>query len=91
VRPDRKGNAPDLKSWADCGARAQAAAPADRRRARGLHDGAAGAGLLRQHPQRAEIEAAYNKLKELMPNVKVFNAESPKDAYLSGEVRLGMI
>jgi spermidine/putrescine transport system substrate-binding protein len=39
----------------------------------------------------AEIEAAYNKLKELMPNVKVFNAESPKDAYLSGEVRVGMI
>jgi len=39
----------------------------------------------------AEIEAAYQKLTELMPNVKVFNAESPKDIYLAGEVDAGMI
>ncbi|HMX52596.1 extracellular solute-binding protein [Plasticicumulans sp.] len=38
-----------------------------------------------------EIRAAYEKLLELRPNVKVFNAESPKSVLLSGEVRIGQI
>ncbi len=37
-----------------------------------------------------EIEAAYNKLKELMPNVKMFYSESQKQVYLNEEVSLGM-
>jgi len=37
-----------------------------------------------------QIEAAYEKLKTLMPNVKVFNSESPKQVYLSKEVVAGM-
>lgn len=36
------------------------------------------------------IEEAYNKLKTLLPNVKVFNSESPKQVYLSKEVVAGM-
>jgi len=37
-----------------------------------------------------EITAAYEKLKLLMPNVRVFNSESPKQVYMSGEVVAGM-
>ena len=37
-----------------------------------------------------EITAAYEKLKLLMPNVRVFNSESPKQIYMSGEVVAGM-
>ena len=37
-----------------------------------------------------QIEAAYEKLKTLMPNVKLFNSESPKQVYLSKEVVAGM-
>lgn len=37
-----------------------------------------------------EIRAAYEKLTQILPNVRVFNAESPKALYLSGEVTLGM-
>ncbi len=37
-----------------------------------------------------EIEAAYVKLQELMPNVKMFYSESQKQVYLSEEVALGM-
>ncbi len=37
-----------------------------------------------------EIRAAYEKLTQLMPNVRVFNAESPKDLFLAEEVILGM-
>lgn len=36
------------------------------------------------------IEQAYNKLLSLKPNVRLFNSESPKQVYLSGEVKLGM-
>jgi spermidine/putrescine transport system substrate-binding protein len=39
----------------------------------------------------AKIEAAYLKLKELMPNVRLFDAESPKVKLLEGEVSLAMI
>jgi spermidine/putrescine transport system substrate-binding protein len=38
----------------------------------------------------AHIKQAYEKLKLLMPNVKVYNSESPKDVYLSEEVVAGM-
>lgn len=37
-----------------------------------------------------EIRATYEKLTQLMPNVRVFNAESPKDLFLAEEVILGM-
>jgi spermidine/putrescine transport system substrate-binding protein len=37
-----------------------------------------------------EIEAAYNKLLTLMPNVKMFYSESQKQVYLNEEVSLGM-
>lgn len=37
-----------------------------------------------------EITAAYEKLKLLMPNVRVFNSESPKQVYMSEEVVAGM-
>lgn len=38
-----------------------------------------------------EIEQAYLLLKELMPNVLLFNSDSPRLPYLAGEVSLGMI
>lgn len=41
--------------------------------------------------QEDQIRAAYEKLTALLPNVKVFNAESPKDLYLAEEVVAGMI
>jgi len=92
VRPDRKGNAPDIKSWSDLWR------PELKRQLLLIDDvrevfmmALRVLGYSGNTRSEAEIEAAYNKLKELMPNVKVFNAESPKDAYLSGEVRVGMI
>ena len=92
VRPDRKGNAPEITSWSDLW-------KPDLKRQLLLIDDVREVfmmalrvlGYSGNTRNEAEIEAAYNKLKELMPNVKVFNAESPKDAYLSGEVRVGMI
>ena len=39
----------------------------------------------------AEIEQAYKKLAALMPNVRKFDSESPKDAYLQGDVNIGML
>lgn len=36
------------------------------------------------------IREAYLKLKELMPNVKIFNSETPKVFFIEGEVSLGM-
>lgn len=38
-----------------------------------------------------EIKEAYLMLKELMPNVLLFNSDSPRVPYLSGEVDVGMI
>ena len=38
-----------------------------------------------------EIEAAYLLLKDLMPNVLVFNSDSPRLPYLAGEVNVGMM
>lgn len=37
-----------------------------------------------------EIEESYLKLKELLPNVKMFYSESQKQVYLNEEVKLGM-
>jgi spermidine/putrescine transport system substrate-binding protein len=37
-----------------------------------------------------EIEAAYKLLKDLMPNVRVFNSDSPKVAFLNEEVVIGL-
>lgn len=39
----------------------------------------------------AEIEQAYQKLKDLMPNVLVFNSDAPREPFLAGDVSLGMI
>lgn len=36
------------------------------------------------------IKAAYLKLKELMPNVKIFNAEGVKSIYIDEDITLGM-
>lgn len=38
-----------------------------------------------------EIESAYLLLKDLMPNVLLFNSDSPRLPYLAGEVNVGMI
>jgi len=38
-----------------------------------------------------QIRQAYEKLVTLMPNVRVFNSDSPKLPYLGGEVNTGMI
>jgi spermidine/putrescine transport system substrate-binding protein len=38
-----------------------------------------------------QISAAYQKLKQLMPNVRVFNSEAPRMPYLEGETDAGMI
>ena len=38
-----------------------------------------------------EIEEAYLMLKDLMPNVLLFNSDSPRLPYLAGEVNVGMI
>lgn len=38
-----------------------------------------------------EIEQAYQLLRELMPNVLLFNSDSPRLPYLAGEVSIGMI
>lgn len=37
-----------------------------------------------------EIKAAYERLKKLIPNVLVFNSDSPEMPYLQGEVSVGM-
>ncbi|MCE0492528.1 extracellular solute-binding protein [Vibrio salinus] len=39
----------------------------------------------------AEIKAAYEELKKLMPNVLVFNSDFPANPYIAGEVSLGML
>ena len=39
----------------------------------------------------AQIEKAYQRLAKLMPNVRKFDSESPKDAYLQGDVNIGML
>ncbi len=38
-----------------------------------------------------EIKAAYEELKKIMPNVLLFNSDSPGNPYLAGEVELGML
>lgn len=38
-----------------------------------------------------EIKEAYLLLKELMPNVLLFNSDSPRLPYLAGETNIGMI
>lgn len=38
-----------------------------------------------------QIRAAYEKLVELMPNVRVFDSESPKTKFLANEVVAGML
>ncbi|QAR33879.1 extracellular solute-binding protein [Geovibrio thiophilus] len=40
--------------------------------------------------KEAEIKAAYELLRKLMPSVRTFNSESPKVPYINGEVTIGM-
>ena len=39
----------------------------------------------------AHIEEAYQKLKTLIPSVRVFDSDSPKQALLAGEVAVGVV
>ena len=39
----------------------------------------------------SEIEAAYNKLVELVPSVRIFNSDSPKQPFINEEVRIGLL
>ncbi|WP_320176173.1 extracellular solute-binding protein [Maridesulfovibrio sp.] len=39
----------------------------------------------------AHIEEAYQKLKSLIPSVRVFDSDSPKQALLAGEVAVGVV
>jgi spermidine/putrescine transport system substrate-binding protein len=39
----------------------------------------------------AHIQQAYQKLTELVPNVRLFNSDSPKTPFLEGEVAIGML
>lgn len=41
--------------------------------------------------QEKEIQAAYQRLTKLMPNVLTFNSDSPEVPYLQGEVDFGMV
>lgn len=38
-----------------------------------------------------EIEAAYNKLTTLLPNVRTYNSDAPRMPYIEGETDVGMI
>ena len=38
-----------------------------------------------------QIEAAYHKLRELLPSVRTFNSDAPRMPYLEGETDIGMI
>ena len=38
-----------------------------------------------------QLEEAKNKLAELIPNIKVFDSDSPKTALIAGDVDLGMV
>lgn len=38
-----------------------------------------------------EIEAAYEELSKLMPNILLFNSDFPANPYMAGEVSLGML
>lgn len=38
-----------------------------------------------------QIEAAYEELKKLMPNVLAFNSDNPGNPFMEGEVNIGMI
>lgn len=39
----------------------------------------------------AEIKAAYEKLRTLIPNVRAYNSDAPRMPYIEGETDLGMI
>lgn len=38
-----------------------------------------------------QIEAAYEELRKLMPNVLTFNSDNPGNPFMEGEVNLGMV
>lgn len=38
-----------------------------------------------------ELRKAYEKLRELRPNVRLFDSDTPRTPFLTGEVKLGMI
>lgn len=42
-----------------------------------------------QDPQH--IEAAYQKLLALIPNIKAFNSDNPSEPFLTGDINIGML
>lgn len=48
-------------------------------------------GYDRNTKNEAELEAAKTKLLELMPNIRVFDSDSPKTALLAGDVWMGLV
>ncbi len=62
---------------------------ADRRRARSVQMALRKLGYSGNTTDPKEIEAAYNELKKLMPNVAAFNSDNPANPYMEGEVNLG--
>lgn len=49
------------------------------------------AGLSANATKPEEIQKAYEDLKTLMPNVRVFNSDAPREPLLAGDVNVGMI
>lgn len=49
------------------------------------------AGFQNNTVDETEISAAYEKLKELWPSIKVINSDSPKSPLIRGEVSIGAI
>lgn len=56
-----------------------------------FHMGLRVAGYSGNSTQPKEIEAAYNKLTELLPNVRTYNSDAPRMPYIEGETDAGMI
>jgi spermidine/putrescine transport system permease protein len=48
-------------------------------------------GKSRNSTEPKDLEAAKQKLRDLMPSIKAFDSDSPKSLLLSGEVHLGMV
>jgi spermidine/putrescine-binding protein len=80
------------QSWADLWNPAYAGrmvAPDDSRTVIGITLLALGYDVNTTDP--AQLEEAKNKLAELMPNIKIFDSDSPKTALIAGDVDLGIV
>ncbi len=56
-----------------------------------FHVGLRVAGYSGNSTNPQEIEAAYNKLTQLLPNVRTYNSDAPRMPYIEGETDVGMI